>query len=130
MQKTLETIGHGTRPSVPVQLAEIILLERTGAGLWCQFMFQGGQMLKIQRSSNGRVVLTLIGELEEQKIPELEALIRSEAKGRSIVLDLKDVTLAGREAINFLERCEADGVTLKSCPAYVREWLTRQRHGS
>jgi anti-anti-sigma regulatory factor len=87
-------------------------------------------MLKIQRSSNGRVVFTLSGEIAEQQIPELEALIRSEEKARPIVLDLKDVTLVGREAISFLERCEADGVTLKSCPAYVREWLTRQRHGS
>jgi anti-anti-sigma regulatory factor len=89
-----------------------------------------GQMLKIQRSSNGRVVFTLSGEIAEQQIPELEALIRSEAKGRPIVLDLKDVTLVGREVISFLERCEADGVTLKNCAAYVREWITRQRHGS
>ena len=87
-------------------------------------------MLKIQRSSNGRVVFTLSGEIEEQQIPELEALIRSEAKGRPIVLDLKDVTLAVREAISFLEGCETDGVTLLNCPAYVREWITRNRHGS
>jgi len=50
-----------------------------------------GQMLKLQRSSNGQVVSTLSGEIDEEQIAELEALIRSEAKGRRIVLDLKDL---------------------------------------
>jgi hypothetical protein len=31
--------------------------------------------------------------------------------------------------VNFLERCEAEGVTLKNCASYVREWITRQRRG-
>jgi hypothetical protein len=57
----------------------------------------------------------------------LETQIRSEEKGRLIVLDLKDLTLVSRDAIGFLERCEADGVTLRNCAAYVREWITRQR---
>jgi hypothetical protein len=60
----------------------------------------------------------------------LDTLISSEANRRHVVLDLKDVTLVGEDAINFLERCEADGVTLENCPAYVREWITRQRRGS
>jgi anti-anti-sigma regulatory factor len=89
-----------------------------------------GQMLRIQRSSNGQVVFTLSGRMDEEHLAELETLIGSEANGHQIVLDLKNLTLAGQEAIEFLERCEADGVTLKNCPAYVREWITRQRRGS
>ena len=87
-------------------------------------------MLKIQRSSNGQVVLALSGQIDDQDITELETQIRSEEKGRSIVLDLKDLTLVSRDAISFLERCEADGVTLRDCAEYVREWITRQRGGS
>jgi len=86
-------------------------------------------MLRIQRSSNGQVVFTLSGRMDEEHIAELETLIGSEANGRQIVVDLKNLTLAGQEAIAFLERCEADGVTLKNCAAYVREWITRQRRG-
>jgi anti-anti-sigma regulatory factor len=86
-------------------------------------------MLKIQRSSNGQVVFTLSGQIGEEHIAELETYIRTEADAQSIVLDLKDVTLAGRAAVNFLERCEADGVILKNCASYVREWITRQRRG-
>ncbi|HEX4783498.1 MAG TPA: hypothetical protein VH350_04100 [Candidatus Sulfotelmatobacter sp.] len=87
-------------------------------------------MLRIQRSGNEEVIFTLSGRIDEEDIAELETLVRSEADGRRIVLDLKDLTLAGRDAINFLERCEADGITLKNCAAYVREWIKRQRNGS
>jgi hypothetical protein len=86
-------------------------------------------MLRIQRSGNGEVVFTLSGRMDETDIPELETLIRSEPDGRRIVMDLKDLTLAGQDAISFLERCEADGITLKNCAGYIREWITRQRRG-
>jgi hypothetical protein len=87
-------------------------------------------MLRISRSSNGQVVFKLSGRMGLEDISKLETLIKSEANGRHIVLDLKDVTLAGQDAITFLERCEADNITLKNCAAYVREWITRQRGGS
>ena len=84
-------------------------------------------MLKIQRSSNGQVTYMLSGQIEEEDIAELEALIRSEPRGRDMVLDLKNLTLVGQDAIAFLDRCEASGITLKNCPAYIREWIKGQR---
>ena len=87
-------------------------------------------MLKIRRTVNGQVVFALSGRMAQDDLAELEALISSEARGRPVVLDLRDVTLVGQDAINFLERCEADGITLKNCAGYVREWITRQRRGS
>jgi hypothetical protein len=84
-------------------------------------------VLKIQRSSNGQLTYMLSGQIEEEDIAELEELIRSEENGRRIVLDLKNLTLVGRDAIAFLDRCEANGITLKNCPAYVREWIKGQR---
>ena len=84
-------------------------------------------MLKIQRSSNGQVTYVLSGQIEDEDIDELEALIRSEVKGRPMVLDLKNLTLVGQDAIVFLDRCEANGITLKNCPAYIREWIKGQR---
>ena len=84
-------------------------------------------MLRIQRSANGEVVFTLSGRLGEEHIAELETLIRSETNGRRIVLDLKDLTPVGQDTINFLERCEAESITLQNCAGYVREWITRQR---
>jgi anti-anti-sigma regulatory factor len=86
-------------------------------------------MLRIQRSENDDVVFTVSGRMDEEDIAELETLIRSEAGGRRIVLDLKDLTLAGQDAISFLERVEEEGVELRNCAGYVREWITRQRRG-
>jgi hypothetical protein len=86
-------------------------------------------MLKIRRSVNRQVVFALSGRMAQDDIAELGALINSEARDRPVVLDLVDVTLVGQDAINFLERCEADGITLRNCPAYVSEWITRQRRG-
>ncbi len=64
-------------------------------------------MLKIQRSSNGQVTYMLSGQIEEEDIDGLEAIVISEAKGRRIVLDLKNLSLVGQDAIAFLDRCEA-----------------------
>jgi hypothetical protein len=86
-------------------------------------------MLKIRRSANGQVVFALSGRMVQDDVTELEALIGLEAKDRPIVLDLKEVTLVGRDAINFLERCEGDNITLTNCPAYIREWITGHRRG-
>jgi hypothetical protein len=64
-----------------------------------------------------------------EHIAELEALIKSEAKDLPVVLDIKDLTLVGDDAVTFLERCEADNITLANCPAYIREWISRKRSG-
>jgi anti-anti-sigma regulatory factor len=87
-------------------------------------------MLRVQKSANGQVVFKLSGRIDADNVVELETLLRSERNGRGIVLDLKDVTLVNRDAVSFLERCEAESITLRNCPAYVREWITRQRSGS
>ena len=68
--------------------------------------------------------------MDKEHVAELGAMIESEAEGGGIVFDLKDVTLVGQDAITFLERCEAENITLLNCAPYIREWITRQRSGS
>jgi hypothetical protein len=87
-------------------------------------------MLRIQRSANGEVVFTMSGQIDEEPIAELQTLISSEAAGRHIVFDLKDITLVNEGGIAFLGRCEANSITLRNCPAYVREWIDAQRRES
>jgi len=84
-------------------------------------------MLRIRRSTNDGVVFALSGRMAEDDLAELQALIGYEASRGQVVLDLKDLTLVCGEAITFLVQCESDGITLENCPAYVREWMTRQR---
>src|ERR1700689_3969174 len=80
-------------------------------------------MLKIDRSSNGRTVFTLSGRIEVEDIKELQQLLASEATGKQLVLNLRDVTLVNQDAVKFLARCEADSIMLDNCPAYIRQWI-------
>ena len=87
-------------------------------------------MLRIQRTGDGDVVLSMSGRIDQEHIAELETLIAAEAKGGRITLDLKDVTLTGQDGIDFLAQCEAGGISLVNCAPYVREWITRQSTGT
>jgi hypothetical protein len=84
-------------------------------------------MLKIQRLANGKVVFTLSGRMDVEQTAVLKPLFRDEAEGRRIVLDLKDLALVDRDAVQFLERCESDSIELRNSPAYIREWIERER---
>ena len=81
--------------------------------------------LRIERSvREGITVFTLSGRMTAEEVAELKALF--DADYRKIVLDLRDVRLADRDAVKFLRGCEADGMKLENCPAYVREWMDRE----
>ena len=85
------------------------------------------RMLRIRRSANAEVVFTLSGQMDEEATAELQTIISSESNVCPIALDLKDLTLVDENAIAFFVRCEANSITLKNCPAYVREWINAQR---
>jgi anti-anti-sigma regulatory factor len=83
-------------------------------------------MLKIQRQANGDVVLTLSGRLRADNVGELGALLAAEPPGRAVVLDLTDVVLVDRDTVRFLRARVRDGIELRNCPPYIREWIARE----
>jgi anti-anti-sigma regulatory factor len=84
-------------------------------------------MLKITRAANGEVIFSVSGRMDAENLDELKQLFIAESRGRHMALDLKELTLVDQDAVRFLERCEADNIRLKNCPAYIREWITRER---
>jgi hypothetical protein len=87
-------------------------------------------MLKIHRSADGEeVIFTLSGRMDDESTVELEDLIRAETKGQRIVLDIGELTLAGRSDIVFLAGCEAGGIRLVKGARYIRDWIARHRGG-
>jgi hypothetical protein len=81
-------------------------------------------VLRIDRSANGEVRFTIAGRVDMAHVAELQRVIEGEsANHRPIVLDLRDVKLVDREAVRFFVWCEARGIRLDNCPAYVREWI-------
>jgi len=87
-------------------------------------------MLRITRATNGEVIFTVSGRMDAEHLAELKTLLNSEVNGCSMSLDLRDLTLVDQDTVSFLDRCEADNIQLKNCPAYIREWITRGRGGS
>jgi len=81
--------------------------------------------LRLERSTRQRfTVFALSGRMEAEQVAELQALFDRDY--RDIILDLWDLRLADRDAVRFLKGCEADGMKLENCPAYIREWMHKE----
>ena len=85
---------------------------------------------KIERllTPEGFVVFRVSGRIDGTCVELLQQSIENEKTANgSLALDLTEVTVVSREAIRALAVAEANGVELRKCPAYVREWISRVR---
>jgi len=69
-----------------------------------------------------RVMFAFSGELTLKELPEVAAMIDPE-RSDQIVFDLTDLTMAGREGIEYLRQAAADGAELVNCPPYICRWI-------
>ena len=83
-------------------------------------------MIKISRKGM-LTAFTLIGRINAKEVAELRKLFDAVENGEGIVLDLKEVQLVDPDGIRFLGGCEGNGAQLENCPAYVREWIDKER---
>ena len=72
-----------------------------------------------------RVTLCISGRITAQDLDILRGLLEQERS--AVAIDLKNVLLADREAVKLLAVRESNGAELRNCPAYIREWVTRER---
>ena len=77
-----------------------------------------------------RVVFTLTGRIQAEQVSELQALVKSDLPDHRLVLDLREVKLVDRDSVRFLAEIEEQGVRLRNCSAFVREWISRERDGT
>ena len=80
--------------------------------------------IEMEPDKNGTGI-KLIGWLRSEYLAELRAKIGS--SGHPVVLEMAEVTLVDVEAVRFLGACETQGIELRHCPAYIREWIARER---
>ena len=93
--------------------------------VWLQSL--STSMLRIVCSIDaGTTTLTVSGRIGSEQLPELRRFV-DEERTRAIVLDLVEVSLVDVETVRFLVQCETEGVRIARCPAYVREWMTREK---
>jgi anti-anti-sigma regulatory factor len=83
---------------------------------------------RIDRLSTGKgVVLQISGRIAAE---DLE-VVRTALDGRRVAaIDLAEVELVDREAVKLLAQTEAEDIELRNCPAYIREWITKERESS
>ena len=84
-------------------------------------------MLRIERLANDASVFRLSGRMDAENLAELDQFLKEEGENFPIILDLEGLTLVDRDAVRFLERCEMGCCALIHSPAYIRQWIDRER---
>jgi hypothetical protein len=76
-------------------------------------------------TDDNRVVLVVSGRMRGKHVDILRGVLEEESGGFAI--DLQNVLLVDGEAVKLLALSESNGMELRNCPPYVREWVTRER---
>jgi hypothetical protein len=61
---------------------------------------------------------------------DLEVVRTALDAGHVVALELAELELVDRDAVQLLALSEARGLELRDCPAYIREWIARERESS
>jgi hypothetical protein len=69
-------------------------------------------------------VLCVSGRITTEDVPVIRNAL---VGGRVIAVELAEIELVNREAVRLLAQAEANGIELRGCPAYIREWISRER---
>ena len=77
---------------------------------------------------DGIVVLQISGRIDEPDVEIVRELMDSETSKSTVALDLRNVTLVSRDAIKLLSTVEEKGTELRNCPAYIRDWISQEKH--
>ena len=81
---------------------------------------------RIHRSSTpDAIVFALSGDIDREHAARLQQFLTSDT-GRRVTLDLQNITLVDRAAVQFLAGVEATGIRLVNCPEYVRTWIAAE----
>ena len=49
---------------------------------------------------------------------------------RVVAIDVAAVELVDGDAVKLLAQIETEGIELQNCPAYIREWITKERESN
>jgi anti-anti-sigma regulatory factor len=82
------------------------------------------KIVRVAQADSTRVVVS--GRIGGAQLPELRDFLEAEDASH-VVLDLTEIRLVDVEVVQFLLQCEGMGIGLVGCPAYVREWMVRER---
>ncbi|HEX4164381.1 MAG TPA: hypothetical protein VHZ55_02825 [Bryobacteraceae bacterium] len=82
---------------------------------------------RIDRFISGQevVILRVSGRMRAENVNTFREVLGRQ-NGR-VVIDLEELALVDREAVAFLALSEINGIELRNCAAYIREWVDREK---
>ena len=70
------------------------------------------------------ITLLLNGKFSEDALPDLEqSLSRARGSHERVYIDLSEVTLVDRKAVQYFSSQANHDVKLVNCPIYLRRWI-------
>lgn len=77
-----------------------------------------------QHPADRSVTLLLDGKFSEDALPELrESVTAARQSQQTVYIDLSEVTLVDRKAVQFFSEQAGKDVKLVNCPIYLRGWI-------
>ena len=84
------------------------------------------KIVSAEHPNEASVTLQLNGKLSEEVIPELEhSIVEARESHRRVYIDLSEVTLVDRKAVQYISERAAEDVRVVNCPVYLRRWITQ-----
>ena len=80
-----------------------------------------------RRSTDQGLVLCISGRIAGE---DLQVVRASLDRHDVVAIELANVELVDRDALMLLAQKEAEGIELRNCPTYIREWITKERGSS
>ena len=72
------------------------------------------------------VTLMLNGRFSEDALPELDqSIANARDSHRQVYIDLSEVTLVDRKAVQYFSEQAGLDVKLVNCPIYLRRWISQ-----
>ena len=78
-------------------------------------------------STDQGLVLQISGRITQEDMYVLRTALED---GGVVAVELAELELIDRDAMKLLAINEANGIELRHCPAYIREWIRRERDSS
>ncbi len=84
------------------------------------------KIVSAEHPSESSVTLLLNGKLSEEAIAELEvSIVEARESHRRVYIDLSEVTLVDRKAVQYISEQAAEDVQVVNCPVYLQRWITQ-----
>jgi hypothetical protein len=76
-------------------------------------------------SGKGKTRIRLSGDFRSEHVDQVKTEIERAAP--RVALDLEELHLVDIEGIRFLNACKAEGIPVRHCSPYIREWMLREQ---